>query len=77
MQSDMTIQLYYCTDICRFIDEDGYIVDNIYRYITPNMFYLFITLKEYMLIEVSNDNFVELIYPDDDLEEAEDGYNAI
>ena len=69
MSSDMVTTLYYDIDRQAFMDEDGFIINYIYDYITPNMFNLFFMLKEYMLIEVTLDNFVELIYPEDDEEE--------
>ena len=69
MPSDMVVTLYYDIDAKTFMDEDGFFVTSIYDYITPNMFNLFLMLKEYMLIEVTLNNFVELMYPEDDEEE--------
>lgn len=69
MPSDMVVTLYYDIDAKAFMDEDGFFIYSIYDYITPNMFNLFLMLKEYMLIEVTLNNFVELMYPEDDEEE--------
>jgi len=59
-------QLYYDIEKNRFFDEDGFYVDNIYSFITPNMLYLFRATKEYMCFEVNSGYFVELIYPEED-----------
>ena len=69
MPSDMVVTLYYYPDAKAFTDDSGFIVYSIYDYITPNMFNLFLMLKEYMLIEVTLNNFVELIYPEEEEEE--------
>ena len=69
MPSDMVVTLYYDPDAKAFTDDSGFIIYSIYDYITPNMFNLFLMLKEYMLIEVTLNNFVELIYPEEEEEE--------
>lgn len=68
-------QLYWDKSIGFFTDEDGFIVFNIYDYITPDMFYMFRKKREYMCFEPKHGWFVELMYPEDDEEEFHDvGY---
>jgi hypothetical protein len=67
-------QLQYDIDQNIFIDCGGYIVYNIFEYITPSDLMLFKHRKEYMLVERRCGGFVELIWPDD--EDGEwSGYN--
>ena len=63
---------FYDSEENILIDEDGYPVLDIYRYIPPKVWHLFLYRKEYYLIEVGPKFFIELIWPDDD----EDEYGA-
>lgn len=60
---------YYVKEENILIDEDGYPVLDIYRYIPPKVWHLFLYLKDYYLIEVGPKFFIELIWPDDEEEE--------
>jgi hypothetical protein len=44
-------------------DECGFEVVDVFRYITPNMLYLFKTKKEYMAVYGVDGQVVELFYP--------------
>jgi len=60
--------LFYDRDRNLFIDEDGFIVYNIFELITPNDFFLFTLGQAYMIAyhrEMPGVS-VELYYPDDD-----------
>lgn len=69
------MQLYYDKELNRFFDEDGYYVDHIYAFVKPYMLTLFFKAKDYMCFEVSSGCFVELIYPDEDADYPDYGYD--
>lgn len=60
MAACVTMQLYYDDILEKFIDEDGFVVYNLYDYITPSMHYLFLEKRDYMLIPIRPGYFVEL-----------------
>ncbi len=62
----VVIGLFYDKERNCFYDEDGFYVWNIYKYITPNMLFLFKKKKEYMSFEVKKGVFIELFYPEDE-----------
>ena len=59
-------QLYYDPDRNKMMDCDGFIIYDIYRYITPSMLRVFLTDREYKCFEVSKDTFIEMIYPEEE-----------
>jgi len=63
-----SIGLFYDEERNIFIDEDGFIVWDLFEIITPNDLFLFKLNKEYMLVKhVSmKEVLVEMYYPDDD-----------
>lgn len=58
--------LYYDPDRNKMMNEDGFIIYDIYRIVPPSRYQLFLLTKEYMVFETSPGCFVELIYPEDD-----------
>lgn len=56
--------LFYDEERAIFLDEDGFEVHNIYRYITPNELCIFLYKKEHMLIPKREGIYVELFYPE-------------
>ena len=60
---DIDMIIYYSELTNNFIDENGFIIFDIYSHINPNMIFLFKSYKEDMLIK-SKDGlyFIELIY---------------
>lgn len=62
------IGLFYDRDNNVFIDEDGYIVWNMYEMITPNDMFLFKKKREYMVVNHKTLPGVvcELYYPEED-----------
>lgn len=72
------LSLCYDTTRRRLIDEDGFVINNPYEYISPIDFYIFLQKKEYMLIWGTYDYLIELIWPDEETEENcltyKDGY---
>lgn len=58
--------LYYDEDKNVMTDDDGFIVHDIYKIITPNQLYLFKAKKQSMLVTGKNGLVVELIYSYDD-----------
>ena len=69
MDGGIVVTLYYDTEHNLMMDEDGFLVYNIYDYITPSMLFLFLKKKETMIFEISSRCFVELVYPEEDEEE--------
>lgn len=61
-------QIYYYVDENIFTDEDGFIIYNIWNYITANDLFLFRAHKEYMLVPHAHIKGVgcELMYPEED-----------
>jgi len=57
--------LYYDDNQNIMFDEMGNNVFDIFRYVSPLAYYLFLKNKEYMCIETSPGCFVELTYPED------------
>ena len=68
---DMDIRtFYYDSYFNRMVDEDGYIVPNIYLYVSPLMYNMFRREKETMVFQTGIRTAVELIWPEesDDLD---------
>lgn len=63
-----SIGLFYDEERNVFIDEDGFIVWDLFEIITPNDLFLFKFNKEYMLVKhrTMPEVLVEMYYPDDD-----------
>lgn len=61
---------YYDTYFKRMVDEDGIIVPNIYHYVSPLMYNMFLRAKESMVFHTGVRTAVELIWPEesDDLD---------
>ena len=55
---------YYDIDENYLFDEDDNVVYDIYNYITPNDFMLFITKKEDMMVRTRRGLVIELLYPE-------------
>lgn len=55
---------YYDRDENYLFDEFGNVVFNIYNYITPNDFLLFITHQEDMIVRTRRGLDIELLYPE-------------
>lgn len=49
-----------------FVDEMGDVIYDVYRYVPPNIVYLFKRNKEYMLFKNENGIMIEMHYLDDD-----------
>lgn len=65
--------LFYYPDINRFTDENGSVIHDIHRLVSPGQLRLFMEFKSiYMVPDVTHSFLVELIYPD---EQIEDQYN--
>lgn len=71
MGGEETIQFYYDRETNLMFDDGGYIIWNIYDYISPQMFYLFKTNMEDMVVYGNQGQVVELFYPDFDLFNAD------
>lgn len=65
-ENDEVKAYYYDPRINRMIDEDGYIICDIFSIITPNDLYLFKFHKEYTLIKNKFGELIELYYPEDE-----------
>ena len=68
---DMDIRtFYYDSYFKRMVDEDGFIVQNIYHYVRPLMYNMFLREKETMVFQTGIRTAVELIWPEesDDLD---------
>jgi hypothetical protein len=61
------VQIYYSETSNVFFDEGGYIIDNIYRVLSPNVIYVLKYKKEDMFVFGLNGEYIELIYEADDL----------
>jgi hypothetical protein len=66
------IGLFYDIENNCFVDEDGFIVYNIYSLVRPSDIFLFRRNKEYMLVVGVYGDLVELYYPDDDGDSQDD-----
>lgn len=55
---------YYDRDGNYLFDEDGNVVYNIYNYITPNDFLLFVTHQVDMMVRTRRGLVIELLYPE-------------
>lgn len=68
MDFNEIITLYYDSERCQFIDDDGFIVSEIFEVITPNDLFLFRHCKENMFVfhQQSNKICVELVWPIED-----------
>ena len=66
MKQKGAIKLYYEPDTKIVSDEFGDVVYNIFDYITPNMFYLWIQKKEDMEFIGLSGEVIELIYLTDE-----------
>ena len=55
---------YYDRDENYLFDEFGNVVYNIYNYITPNDFLLFVTHQEDMIVRTRRGLDIELLYPE-------------
>lgn len=64
-QKDCIRQFWFNKNHNKFVDECGYIIFDIFRYITPNEFYDFLEKKEYMCLRKNSNTYIELIYPDE------------
>lgn len=65
--------LYYYENQNYVVDEDGMIVYDIFRYITPSLYYLFLKKKTTVHIKGIEPGVVyELVYPEDDEYEEEE-----
>lgn len=62
------ISLYYLPDENKFTDEDGYVIFDIYRIITPNDVFLFRELQDYLIVKHATTPglLVEMHWPDDE-----------
>ena len=69
MDGGVVVTLYYDTEHNLMADEDGFLVYNIYDYITPSMLFLFLKKKETMIFEIRSRCFIELVYPEEEDEE--------
>lgn len=64
--NETVIQLWFMPDRNRFMDNDGYIVWDMFRYISPSIYRIFLERKDYMCVETGHRTFVELFYPCND-----------
>lgn len=71
-KDEIVMSLWYYEEINKFVDDDGFIVWNIYDYITPGMLRLFLEEKIYMCFERSPGYFVEMFYPEGDIDSDEE-----
>lgn len=60
------LSFYYDKKRRRFVDEDGFVINDIYKYISPLEMYLFLRRKEYTLIIDPDDYLIELLYEYDE-----------
>lgn len=60
------IDLYLDPDHMKMMNSDGYIVFDIFRFIPPSVFYLFLEQKRTMMYESGRNVIVNLFYPDED-----------
>lgn len=66
MSTKDCVRLYYESDERIVTDEFGEIVYNIYDYITPNMFYLWVNSKQDVSFIGLSGETIELIYLEDE-----------
>lgn len=58
--------LFYNKRINRMIDEDGFLVFDIFNIIRPNDLYMFKKLKEDVVVMSIDKRLIELVYSEDD-----------
>lgn len=60
--------VFYDIDNNWFVDEDGFVIYNIFELVSPNDVYLFKDKKDYMLVPCVYDPTygVEIFFPDDE-----------
>lgn len=68
MDFDEVFGIFYDADNNWFVDEDGYIIYDLFSIITPNDLFLFRYKQEYMLVPYRADKKmgVEIFFPDDE-----------
>lgn len=67
---DIIQTMYYDKEQNVFMDADGFVIFNLFTYITPNDLMLFKRNKEDMeVLSVSGEYFIELVYPEHEEED--------
>ncbi len=59
---------YYDKERNMMMDSDGFLVYNIFEYVSPLLYGLFLKEKESMWFEVRPGYYTELVYPNDDFD---------